>query len=469
MLATMGPRGELHRRFPLLLGAIVALGLALRVASAQGSLWLDEAWSATLAHDTGTPLGVFLKINHDNNHHLNSLWLQFVGLAAPPVLARALSIATGTIAIWVAGRIGTRRGPAIGLTTAWLFAISPILVTMGSEARGYAPMLLALLVAVLLVDRWLAGETVPPRRGLAWCFGLGALSQLTIVFGVCALVGWVSFAVWRRTGWKEAVRTTLRLFGPALVTLAILFGMIIGAALASKDGFTFGRYDPFTLPAYLHGVGEMVGYTVGIAQSGVWLPILAVLLVLLAPRLGASRLAFHRLAIVGFPLAIAILHTGNVGFARYYLLAGTALLILIGEVIGLGLVSEGWKRWASGAALAALTVTSLARDGVLIANQRGDPGAAVRAMMARSPDGATLRLDRETGLAVIRVAAEHQRYPLTIVDADCPPARFVFIDRFEGQSFPAAVALCSRRYRPIASARARGLSGTDWTLYELQP
>ena len=98
------------RRYWWLLGAIVVLGLALRIAGAHGALWLDEAWSAKQAFDAGTPLGVFLNINHDNNHHLNSLWLQFVGLGADPRIARAPAILTGTLAIYVAGRIGWRRG-----------------------------------------------------------------------------------------------------------------------------------------------------------------------------------------------------------------------------------------------------------------------------------------------------------------------------------------------------------------------
>ena len=102
-----------NRRFPLFVWVIVLLGLALRIASAQGGLWLDEAWSAELARQAHTPLGVFLNINHDNNHHLNSLWLQYVGLGAPPPLARAFSIATGTAGIAVAGWIGHRRSPAL--------------------------------------------------------------------------------------------------------------------------------------------------------------------------------------------------------------------------------------------------------------------------------------------------------------------------------------------------------------------
>src|SRR5690349_4887510 len=98
--------GRADRRYWWLLGAIVLLGLALRIAGAQGALWLDEAWSAKQAHDAGTPIAVFLNINHDNNHHLNSLWLLLVGFDAPPPLARALSIATGTAAILVAAAIG---------------------------------------------------------------------------------------------------------------------------------------------------------------------------------------------------------------------------------------------------------------------------------------------------------------------------------------------------------------------------
>ena len=69
--------------------AAMAVGLGLRIAAARGGLWLDEAWSAVYAAQAQTPIGVFLRINHDNNHHLNSLWLQAIGLAAPPLLARA--------------------------------------------------------------------------------------------------------------------------------------------------------------------------------------------------------------------------------------------------------------------------------------------------------------------------------------------------------------------------------------------
>src|SRR6478735_8707503 len=104
-----------RRRGQWLFAAIILFGLALRIAAARGALWLDEAWSAVLAHEAGTPIGVFVQINHDNNHHLNSLWLQLVGPGADPLLARAPAILAGTACILVAGLIGWRRGVLAGL------------------------------------------------------------------------------------------------------------------------------------------------------------------------------------------------------------------------------------------------------------------------------------------------------------------------------------------------------------------
>ena len=464
-------RGErsADRHFWWLLGGLVALGLGLRIAGAQGALWLDEAWSAKQAHDAGTPLAVFLNINHDNNHHLNSLWLLLVGFDAPPLLARALSIVTGTAAILVAGLIGTRRGLALGLITALLFAVSPALVTLGSEARGYAPMTLALLTVILLVDRWLAGEAErSPALALAIAFFLGAFSQLTMFFAFCAIAGWVFFALWKRESFKSAIVRTTRLFLPSGIALAFVVAIILGAA-AARTGFKFGRYDPYDTMALLHGVSEMVQYSVGLPVTRIWWFAATAALVLLAPFAGVSRIAFHRLAILAFPLMLALLHAGNVAHPRYHLLTGIALLILVAEFIWLGWRAGGWKRWLAGATLAAIATSSLALDIDLAINRRGDAGAAIRAMQARAPQGTRLLLDRETGSATLEAAAASARYPLQLQLADCTAARFFFADRFKGEVPPARIALCGTVYAPIAAARARGMSGSHWTLYERQP
>src|SRR4051812_20336045 len=99
------------RRGRWILFAIVLIGLALRIAAGRGGLWLDEAWSELHAAGVKTPMGVFIGINHDNNHHINSLWMQALGVGAPPLLVRGLSIVTGTFSILVAAAIGIRRRP----------------------------------------------------------------------------------------------------------------------------------------------------------------------------------------------------------------------------------------------------------------------------------------------------------------------------------------------------------------------
>jgi hypothetical protein len=451
----------------LCLAAIVALGLALRIAGAQGGLWLDEAWSVELAREAGNPLAIFLSLNHDNNHHLNTLWLQMVGRDATPMLARALAIVTGSAAIWVAGLIGARRGRITGLVTALIFAISPVLVTLGSEARGYAPMSLALLTSVLLVDRMLAGDgRWQVRLGLALSFALGALSQLTMIFGVCAIGGWVFLTLWQRGGFAAALTGTARMLGPALATLAVVLGGLAAAALTNTAGFRFGGYEPFTILLFLHGIIEMLGFAVGIAWNDVWPLVIVAALVVLAPSLGASRTVFYRLAIIAFPLTLALLHWGNVGHPRYYLVAGLALLLMLAEMIGTAIAAGGWKRWVAATVLAVLSVASLIHDADLIYNKRGDPAAAIRVLAARSPEGATVLMERSTGRAMLALAAEQAHYPLTIVYPTCPAARFIFADRFRGESFPPTMTRCGVQYSPIAQLLAHGLSGTHWTLYE---
>ncbi len=162
----------------LAIAAITLAGVLLRCMAARGGLWLDEAWSAMFAQGVATPAGVLLNINHDNNHHLNTLWLQLVGEGAPPMLQRALSIAGGGAAIPLAAGIARRRGDGAAILAALAFGFAPFLVTYGAEARGYAPMLFAWLCAIDAVDRWLAAPDAPPRAtALALAALLGCMAQ----------------------------------------------------------------------------------------------------------------------------------------------------------------------------------------------------------------------------------------------------------------------------------------------------
>src|SRR3569833_4416771 len=89
--------------------AITLAGLLLRIVAARGGLWTDEAWSVIYAAQAKDAAGVFLRINHDNNHHLYSLWLQAIGPTAAPMLARLPAILAGTLCIPIAALLMGRR------------------------------------------------------------------------------------------------------------------------------------------------------------------------------------------------------------------------------------------------------------------------------------------------------------------------------------------------------------------------
>ena len=439
---------------------VTAAGLALRIAASTGALWLDEAWSAVFARDSGTPLGVLLLINHDNNHHLNTMWMQLVGFDAPPLLQRALAIASGTLTIPVAAAIGWRRSPAAGAITAVLFAFSPALVCYGSEARGYAPMLLAFTTAILLVDRWLAAPEREPRApGLAIALGLGLLAQATIVFGFAALLAWAAVERRRLAGPATVAREMLRLFGPAMLTMAAIVGLMWWAAHSSRDGFAVGAIDPHRWDGWAAALSKLLHYTLGLP------PLLAAAAIVALPFAPASRLrALALWGVLAFPLVLALLALPNSMMPRYYLVASVTLLLWLGERLA-DIAARGVRnRRAAGLALLAAVVPMLALDRVLIVNQRGDPGAAITAMANLAPGGTTVSVDRDRETAVLDAAAAVRHYPLTVQTELCPAAPFLLIDADARRAFPKDVRACHRDYRVVREGRAEGLSGLDWQL-----
>lgn len=445
---------------------LTLIGLVLRVGGAGGAFWLDEAWSAVLADDVRTPLGVFVGINHDNNHHLNSLWLQLVGLDAPPLLGRGLSVVASTLSIFVAGLIGLSRGALVGIVTALLFALSPVLVTLGSEARGYAPMMLCMLISTWYIGRWLDGDATADRPvTIAICFFVGTLFHLTMIFAVCALVGWPVMTLWRREGAYSAVVRSLRLLGPALISVLVALGIVFAPAFIGGAEFRFGSYQDFTIFLFLKGLLDLLGHIVAVETVSFWVPAGALALLVLARSFGSARLPFYWLAIVAFPLTVAALQTMNSGHGRYYLIAGVALLFLAGEAAAAAIRAGGWKAFVAGLGLAFFAGASVAADLDLAMNKRGDVGGAIRALASLKPGGATVTIDRETGLALIRVAAAQASYPITMVTG-CPPADFLFVDWFNGETEKfGPLTRCGHRYTPLAGATSRGISGQNWTLY----
>ncbi|WP_156359856.1 hypothetical protein [Sphingomonas sp. Leaf10] len=439
------------------LATITLAGLTLRILAARGGLWLDEAWSAVVAQDVRTPAGVFVRINHDNNHHLNSLWLQWVGGTAPPPLQRALSIVTGAATIPLAAAIALRRGRAAAILAAIAFAASPFLVTFGSEARGYAPMLLALVAAIGVADRWLADPaTPPPTTAIALAAIFGCLSQATMLFALAALGTWVAVERWRSAGWRRAAQDALRLFLPAAIAVVLLIAIAWTAAATSRDGFQFGAREPHDMAKWLLAQEQLWTWSCGqwavapaIALAGWFVRDRIVGLVLLSA--------------IGLPLAVALLALPNSGAARYYMIAVPPLLLLASITLPVLWTKRRIWRLPILAAGAVFCWTAIDRNLALITNLRGDPGRAVRTLAAVAPHGATVSVALSRSTAILNAAARSRRYPLTIADSPCAPFRFIERDGYN--PFPDRLIRCGRSFREIARGDPTGLSGSHWRLY----
>lgn len=452
-----------------LLAAIILVGFALRLWSARGGLWVDEAWSAVMVERARTPIGIFTAINHDNNHHLNSLWMWLIGYGAPPIALRALSIATGTATILVAAAIGARTSAACASITAALVAVSPMMVDYGSEARGYAPMLLALMIMIRLVLRWLeTPDAPPPRWRLAGLAMLGLLAQLTLVFGIVALAIWVAVVLARDRSVDFATTRSIRLWLPTAGAAVAIVALVLGAAAASPTGMQVGDYVPFSPDALWRALRTMVAATLGGLDAPAWLDIVAVLALLATLAIALYRrepvAIFAVAAIVGLPLALALLRVGNTGMPRYFLLSSVALLLVLAGRLAESLGQRRPMRIASAAVLVVLIVAMIRDDLSQAALRRGDTGAAIATMTALAPNGATILVEHLRPIATLRVGAAETVYPLRIVDT-CPAPMFVHLDLVDGAVAPRAIMRCGTAYRLRVVRRRGSLSGVDWALY----
>lgn len=457
--------GGRDSRLWTVVGAITALGLGLRILAGQGALWLDEAWSATAAADVGTPLGVFLQVNHDNNHHLNTLWLQLVGLDAPPLLQRALSIVTGAAAIPVAAAIAARQGKAAALVAALLFAVSPLLVTYGAEARGYAPMVLALLVTVLLVASWLDDTAKRvPAIPIALAVLLGMFSQLTMAFGLAALGLFMCWILFRSLPPGEALKAAARILLPAMIPAILALGVVLGAAHGT--GLRFGNFEPFSLWSLGEGIGAML-----LASFGGPIALITGLVLMAPPDTPAERdgpvrdRIFFVLALL-IPLGVALAQLGNSGAPRYHLLSGVGALMLVAMHSGPRLAFDRSSQLPVAIALGLVVIASLITDWRIIENRRADPGVAMDAMAAAAPAGTDISVERDRSSAIFRAAGASRHYPVTVIEAPCPAGRFLYIDRDGDDRFPDSATRCGAKYRLVTEGHPTGLSGTHWRLYE---
>lgn len=451
-------------------GLIAVAGLILRMAAAEGALWTDEAWSVIYAAKARDAAGVFLRINHDNNHHLYSLWLQAIGPSASPVLARVPAIAAGTLSILLAALLAGRRSRIAGILAALFFAITPALVAFGSEARGYAMMLVAALLMLLLVGDALDGR--PVRQVRWWLAALaffGMFSHLTMAAPVAIATFWSYLERRSELGPKTALRATGQLMGPALATTVGVTLFVFAAAAASPTGMRLGGYEPFSAQNYVAAIDDLALWSAGLGTPWpLFVPLLlAAAALLIAARkpiwLGSSA-RLYALLILTVPVGLAMFRAGNSGYARYYLVSAVGLLLLMAEWIARGLAARPPVRAAAALLIVTCVGANLYRDSLLIAADRGRPGAPIRDMAALSPSGASIAFAEPRLKAVVAVAAERTGYRARFAGG-CTPAEFLLLAQYRWSAAAKKVERCGVEMEAIDSSAAIPLTGDSWVLY----
>ncbi len=465
-----------QRSAVLLVGGFVLAGFMLRCFAARGGLWTDEAWSLVHAQQAGDALGVLTRINHDNNHHINSWWLQLVGPEASPMLMRGLSIITSSITIWVAGLIGLRRNRTTGVITAALFALSPIMVVYGSEARGYAPMMLALMIMIWRIDIWLENQSASkPAPLLALCALFGCFSHLMLLPAVIMLGLWVFLAGVRHYGIVISAKVTVDILGPAFVVVVLSLSTIIIIAARSETGLQVGGYIPFMWPLFALAISNLLTFSIGIGHVwdlSIWM-FLAIATIGLAMMLTRWQIPVERkwlyaVLILTMPIAVAALSIGNSQYSRYYLPAAAAILLLLAEWIG-QLTNQRTRTRIGGVGVLSLILgLALWQNYLLIGSQRGHPEQAVNIIAKADPQGAKVTNELVRSIATLKVSAAAQDYPLTIVQAKCGAAEFHFITGVAHQNRPQTPPQCDPAMRLIAFGDTVGPSGESWALYQRQ-
>ena len=381
--------------FPLAAATALAamlLALVLRIDGARGELWIDEVWTLNLLKGVTGIGDIVWGINHDNNHILNSMWLHLLGADASTVARRALSILFGTLSAGAAFAIGLRRGMAEAITAGLLFAVAYPMVYFGSEARGYAGLILFALVAILIRERELATPSRRNRILLAGALGLAVLSQF-IALAVVALLGaWTAWLTWRRArSLRAAERATLAIFLPTLVILLAIGAAILFGAL--RQNFSVGNIEHAGLSGARHGYGSLVALLFGIppeVPAWVGFAILAavlVLAILLWRRGGNDRLALYAAGILGLPVLMIAAGLPNLDMPRYFLPAGILLMLLLADLFGTAWRRGGAERAVATLALAAILAGNCFALGEFHEHRRSHFGEALALMAENTPPG----------------------------------------------------------------------------------
>ncbi len=359
--------------------ALVVAGTVLRVLAAQGELWLDELWSFRLAHTVTEPAGIFTRLHHDNNHHLNSLYLWFVTESPVWIRYRLHVLVAGTATLVLAALIARREGgraPALGALLA--LGGSFLMVLYASEARGYALAVCFAFLAVLLAARFLETGRYWWAASYSIAALFGILSHLTFLHALMGLMVWTACRAVRQNGRGSAWRAVAALHLVPLTALAVLYWLDLRHTIVG-GGPVLGTWTV---------IARALSLCVGGPEGGPWLvpaasvaAIAGVLSIGLLRRSGSDLWILIAVTAGVAPALTVLTLDTTLLFERYFLVAASFLTFSFGWLLAAAMR----RSYLLGAALAlAFLVPNATRIARLIDLGRGAYLPALQHMTARA-------------------------------------------------------------------------------------
>ncbi len=261
---------------------LVLGGLGLRLWAARDEFWLDEIGSLLLyAQRAVSPIDIFIHMRESNNHHLMTLWMYLCGNRGGWMIYRIPSIvgsvATSVLAAWICSRWGNAATAFVTCLT----SLSFVLITYGSEARGYALAGLFALCAYLLLERCVRRNDWQSAVGFGLVVLLGFLAHLTFIFFYAGALVWSLVRVVRTSpNFRSATVRVLRCHAPALVAVTAFWacclrGYVVGGA---PDYSTVGTaLGALSVAAGGPIQGQTWAMAVGLCAAGIGIAAIALL------------------------------------------------------------------------------------------------------------------------------------------------------------------------------------------------
>ncbi len=233
----------------VLLLAVMAIGLFLRLIRIGESLWYDEI-SAMLSfsiHGAGPALGNYYALsNHVLHSALTSISLDFAG-GVNEYTIRFTALVFGIAVIPATYFLGKECvGSRFGILSSLIIAVMPVAVLESVEARGYSMMLFFGVTSTLFLLRLEFAYRLYYVFLYALVLSLGVWTHLAFV---CVPIGHALIAVWmlRNSKTRDAGLRIFTGISLAAITSATLLSPLLPDLLQLRGEFRAGDGDEPTL------------------------------------------------------------------------------------------------------------------------------------------------------------------------------------------------------------------------------